>query len=92
MTIVAGQDAINIAMDKVVCIVPGTLDQIRKLKLKVRTIIDVDERARQTEVGERDNQAALRILQNHQKGSMVGYFANDATLTFTIGQLTALHR
>ena len=29
--IVAGQDTINTAMDKVVGIVPGTLDQIRKL-------------------------------------------------------------
>ena len=36
--IVAGEDAINNAIDKVVCIVPGTLDQIRKLELKVRTI------------------------------------------------------
>ena len=35
--IIAGQDAISTAMDKVVCIVPGTLDQIRKLELKVRT-------------------------------------------------------
>ena len=67
-------------MDKVVCIVPGTLDQIRKLEVKVRTIVDLDERARRTEAGERDNQAALRVLQNHMKGSMVGCFTNDATV------------
>ena len=38
--IVAGQDAITATMDKVVCIVPGTLDQIRKLEQTVRTAAD----------------------------------------------------
>ena len=90
--IIAGQDAITHALDQVVCIVSGTLDQIRKHELKVRLLIDLDERARRTdsEAGERDNQYALQILQNHMKGSMVGHFPNEATRTFTVGQLTSL--
>ena len=82
--IIAGQDAITHALEQVVCIVSGTLDQIRKHELKIRLLIDLDERARRTEAGERDNQYALKIVQNHMKGSMVGYFANEATRTFTI--------
>ena len=90
--IVAGQDAINHVMDQVVCMVSGTLDQIRKHELKVRLLVDLDERARRTEPRERDNQAALRIAQNHTKGTMVGHFANEATRTFTVGQLTNLQK
>jgi hypothetical protein len=68
------------------------MEQIRKLEQGIRTLVDLDERGRRTEIGERDPPTALRILKNHMKGSVVGYFCNDAARAYTVGQLTALHK
>ena len=87
--IIAGQDAITKGLEQMVTVVSSTLEGIRKQELRIRYLIDLDERARRTEPGARDNQYALQILQNHIKGSNGDKYANEATRNYTVSSLTS---
>ena len=88
----AGQDAITRALEQLVAVVYPTLEQIRKQELKIRYLIDLDERARRVEPGSRDNLFGLQVLQNHIKGSLGDKYINEATRNLTVSLLTSHYR
>ena len=57
----------------------------------MRQLVELDERSRCTQPGERDPIHALKILKNHVKGSVVILFFSEATRMYTVGKLMALH-
>jgi hypothetical protein len=65
--VIAGQDAITHALEQVVCIVSGTLDQIRKHELRILLLIDLDERARRTEAGARQSVCPQAYTELHER-------------------------
>ena len=57
----------------------------------MRQLVELDERSRCTQPGERDPIHALKILKNHVKGSVVILFFSEATRMYTVGKLMSLH-